>query len=112
MRVGTFQRGSDLTIENWLIQMEAYFILAKIPMESFAGFMSKRIDSLHFVEVLPLMEKKLSYYKFLEKLFKIFCPPDAIHAYLQELNHIRQEREEKITDPLKRVRVLWLKAHP
>ena len=92
-----------MTIENWVMQMEAYFTLAKIPMESFAGFMLTIIDSLHFTEVLPLMEKKLSYYKFRDQLFKIFGAPDAIHAYIQELNRIRHERDEKISDFMNRV---------
>lgn len=45
------------------MQMKAYFILARISMESFAEFMVTKMDSLHFVKDLPLMEKKLSYYK-------------------------------------------------
>ena len=50
--VALFKRGTDMTIENWVMQMEAYFTLAKIPMDSFAGFMLTKIDSLHFTEVL------------------------------------------------------------
>ena len=110
--VALFKRGTDMTIENWVMQMEAYFTLAKIPMDSFAGFMLTKIDSLHFTEVLPLMEKKLSYYRFRDQLFRIFGAPDAIHAYIQELNRIRQERDERISDFMNRVRTLALKAHP
>lgn len=32
-----FSRGTDLNIENWILQMETYFMAAKIPPETIVG---------------------------------------------------------------------------
>ena len=40
-----FERGTDLTIKDWINQMETYFTIGQVPPEAFIGFMLIKIVS-------------------------------------------------------------------
>ena len=98
-----------MSIENWIIQMETFFMAARSPPSSFVGEMLQRIHPKHFDEVRPHIG--LKYFEFREKLFEIFEEPDLIFTWLQQLNRIHQDREETVSTYMDRVRRLVLKAY-
>ena len=40
--VEQFERGTDLTIKDWINQMENYFTIGQVPPDAFVGFMLMR----------------------------------------------------------------------
>ena len=109
--VVSYARGTDLTIENWILQMEAYFKAARIPIDCWVGLMVTKIEARFFNEVSELVEPNGDYFKFRRRLIRVFEEPDAIQAYMQELNRARQDRDEPISDYMSRVRLLVIRAH-
>jgi hypothetical protein len=107
--VEKFERGTDMTIENWILQMETYFLTAQTPADRMVGAMLQKISPKYFDEVRPYI--LFEYQEFREKLFEIFGEPDTIHAKLQELARINQRRDETISEYMNRVRLLVIKAH-
>jgi len=107
--VDRFERNKDLTIENWILQMETYFRAAKVDSDSWVGLMVSKIDARNFEEIKPFI--KLKYHRFREKLLEIFGEPDTVHASLQELSRTVQERDKEISTFMNWIRLLVLKAH-
>ena len=108
--VDRYERGTDLTIKDWISQMETYFTVGQIPPEAFVGYMLMKIVPRHLDEVKEY--KNLDYLAFREKLLEVFEEPDLTTAYLNALASVAQEREESISEYMHRVRLLVLKAHP
>lgn len=95
IEVQNFSRGPYLTIKNWILQMETYFMAAKIAPETIVGLIHK-IEPKHFDEIRT--DTGLSYYQFRKKLFELFQQADNAQARMQELVRVRQNRDESITD--------------
>ena len=108
--VERYERGTDLTIQDWIKQMETYFTVGQVPPEAFVGFMMMKIVPKHLNEIKEF--QNLDYLMFREKLIEVFKEPDMATAYLNALSNINQERDESIPDYMYRVRLLVLKAHP
>ena len=108
--VERYERGTDLSIKDWISQMETYFSVGQIPPEAFVGYMLMKIVPKHLDEVKEF--KTLDYLAFREKLLEVFEEPDLTTAYLNALSNASQERDESISDYMHRVRLLVLKAHP
>ena len=108
--VDKFERGTDLTIKDWINQMETYFVIGQVPSDAFVGFMMTKIVPKHLKEIDQ--HRKLDYLEFREKLIEVFEEPDMATAYLNELSSINQERDESMSVFMHRVRLLVLKAHP
>ena len=108
--VERFERGTDLTIKDWINQMETYFTIGQIPPDTFVGFMMTKIVPRHLTEIKRF--KDLDYLQFREKLVEVFEEPDLATVYLNALGNVAQERDESISDYMHRVRLLVLKAHP
>ncbi len=49
--VERFDRGTDLTIKDWIKQMKTYFTIGQIPPEAFVGFMLRKILPKHLNEI-------------------------------------------------------------
>ena len=108
--VDKFERGTDLTIKDWINQMETYFVIGQVPSDAFVGFMMTKIVPKHLKEIDQY--RKLEYLEFREKLIEIFEEPDMATAYLNQLSSIDQDRDESMSAFMHRVRLLVLKAHP
>ena len=108
--VERYHRGTDLTIEDWINQMETYFTVGQVPPEAFVGFMIMKIVPKHLNEIKEY--QNLDYLEFREKLLDIFEEPDMATAYLGALAAVAQDREESISEYMHRFRLLVLKAHP
>ena len=108
--VERFERGTYLTIKDWVNQMETYFTIGQIPAEAFVGFMLMKNAEKHRNEIKQY--QFLDYLEFREKLVEVFKEPDLATAYLNALSSISQDRDESISDYMQRVRLLVLKAHP
>ncbi len=107
--VERYERGTDLTIEDWINQMETYFTVSQVPPEAFVKFMLMKIVPKHLNEIKEY--QNLDYLAFREKLLEVFEEPDMATAYLGALAAVAQEREETISEYMHRVRLLVLKAH-
>ena len=108
--VERFERGTDLTIKDWINQMETYFSIGQVPPEAFVGFMMMKIVPKHLNEIKQY--KDMDYLPFREKLIEVFAEPDLATAYLSALSGFSQERDETIAEYMLRLRLLVLKAHP
>ncbi len=108
--VERYERGTDMTIEDWVNQMETYFTVGQVPPEAFVGFMLMKIVPKHLNEIKEY--QNLDYLAFREKLLEVFEEPDMATAYLNALATVTQDREETISGYMHRVRLLVLKAHP
>ncbi len=108
--VEQFERGTDLTIEDWINQMETYFTVGQVPPEAFVGFMLIKIVPKHLNEINKY--QNLDYLAFREKMLVVFEEHDMVTAYLNALAMVTQDREETISEYMHRVRLLVLKAHP
>ena len=108
--VDKFERGKDLTIIDWINQMETYFIIGQVPPEAFTGCMQMKIAEKHLNEIQRYVH--LDYLQFWENLVEIFEEPDMATTYMSALQSICQEREEDIPNFMQRVRSYALKAHP
>ena len=108
--VDRYERGTDLTIVDWINQMETYFTVGQVPHEAFVGFMLMKIVPKHLNEIKEY--QNLDYLAFREKLLEVFEEPDMATAYLGSLAAVAQDREETISEYMHRVRLLVLKAHP
>ena len=49
--VERFEHGTDLTIKDWINQMETYFTIGQVPLESFVGFMLMKIVPRYLNEI-------------------------------------------------------------
>ena len=49
--VERYERGTDLTIEVWINQIETYFTVGQVPPEAFVGFMLMKIVPKHLNEI-------------------------------------------------------------
>jgi len=108
--VDRFERGTDLTIENWIGQMETYLLVSQTPATAWVGTLATNIAAKHYDEFKPFL--RLDYHEFREKLVEVFGEADLVHARLQQLARVTQEREEEIPAYLNRVRLLVIKCHP
>ena len=63
--VKRYVRGTDLTIEDWINQMDTYFRVGQVPPEAFVGFMLRKIVPKHLNEINEY--KNLDYLSFREK---------------------------------------------
>ena len=108
--VERYERGTNLTIEDWTNQMEMYFTIGQVPPEAFVGFMLMKIVSKYHNEIKEY--QNLDYLAFREKLLEVFEEPDMATAYLNALATVTQDREETTSEYMIRVRLLVLKAHP
>ena len=90
--------------------METYFTVGQVPPEDFVGFMLMKIVPKHLNEIKEY--QNLDYLAFREKLLEVFEEPDMATAYLNAIATVTQDREEKISEYMHRVRLLVLKAHP
>ncbi len=107
--VERYERGTDLTIADWINQMETYFTVGQVPPEAFVGFMLMKIVPKHLNEIKEY--QNVDYLAFREKLLEVFEEPDMATAYLGALASVAQDREETISEYMHRVRLLVLKAH-
>ena len=64
--VPLFERGKDLTIDNWVRQMETHIKITRIPPDTWIGITSSRIALAHYEEISALLDKGLSYIEFRE----------------------------------------------
>ena len=108
--VERFERRKDLTIKDWIGQMETYFTIGQVPPEDFVGFMLMKIVPRHLNEIKQY--QSLGYLELREKLVEVFAEPDMATVYLSALSSLSQSREESISDYMHRARLLVLKAHP
>ena len=108
--VERFERGTDLTINDWISQMETYFTIGQVPPEEFVGFMLMKIVPRDLNEIKQY--QSLDYLAFREKLVEVFEEPDLSTAYLNALASLSKTRDESISDYMHRARLLVLKAHP
>ena len=49
--VDKFERGKDITIKDWINQMETYFIIGQVPPEAFTGCIQMQIAAKHLNEI-------------------------------------------------------------
>ena len=105
-----FERGTDLTIKDWINQIKNYFTIGQVPFDAFVGFMLMKIVPKHLNEINQY--QSLGYLEFREKLVEVFEKSDMATAYLNALSSLSQTREESISDYMLRARLLILKAHP
>ena len=95
-KVERFERGTDLTIKNWINKMETYFTIGQVPPEAFVGFMLMKIVPRHLNELKQY--QSLDYLGFRKKLVEVFEEPDLATAYLNALASLSQTRYESISD--------------
>ena len=108
--VERFESGTDLTIKDWINQMETYFTIGQVPPEAYVRFMQIKIVPRHLNEIKQ--HQSLDYLSFREKLVEVFDEPDLASAYLNALASLSQTRDESISAYMHRARLLVLKAHP
>ena len=109
-KVERYQRGTDLTIKDWINQMETYFTVGQVTPEAFVSFMLMEIVPKHLNEIKEY--QNLDYLAFLKKLLEVFEEPDMATAYLNALATVTQDGEETISNYMHRVQFLVHKAHP
>ena len=109
-KVERFERGTDLTIKDWINQMETYFTIGQVFPEAFVGLMLMKTIPRYLNEIKQY--QSLDYLAFREKLVEVFEEPDIAIAYLNALASLSQTRDESISDYMHRARLLVLKAHP
>ena len=107
--VERFERGTDLTIKDWINQMETYFTIGQVHPEAYVGFMLMKIVPKHLNEIKQY--QSLDFLPFREKLVEVFEELDLATAYLNALASLSQTRDESISDYMHRARLLVLKAH-
>ena len=105
-----FKRGTDLTIKDWINQMETYFTIGQVPLKAFVKFMLMKIVPRHLNVIKQY--QSLDYLGFREKLVQVFEEPDIATGYLNALASLSQTRDESISDFMHRARLLVRKAHP
>ena len=64
--VEQYERGIDLTIDNWINQMETYFTVGQVPPAAFVGFIFMKIIPKHLNKIIEY--QNLDYLAFREKL--------------------------------------------
>ena len=104
------ERGTALTIEDLINQMETYFTVGQVPLEAFVGFMLIIIVPKHINKIKEYQNFDNLAYR--EKLLEVFKEPHMATACLNTLATVTQNREETISDNMHRVRLLVIKAHP
>ena len=105
-----FERGTDLTIKDWINQIETYFTIGQVPPEAYVGFMLMKIVPRHLNEIKQY--HSLDYLSFREKLVEVFEEPDLATAYLNALASLSETRDESIYNYMHRARLLVIMAHP
>ena len=107
--VERFERGTDLTITDWVDQMETYYTIGQVPPEAFVGFMIMKIVPRQLNETKQC--QSLEYLAFRKKLVEGFDKPDLATAYLNALASPSKTRDKSNSDYMHRARLLVLKAH-
>ena len=102
-----FERGTDLTITDWINQIETYFTIGQVRPEAFVGFMMINIVFRHLNEIKQY--QSLNYLGFRKKLVQVFKKPDLATDALASLS---QARDESNPDYMHRARLLVIKANP
>ena len=64
-----FEHGTDLTIKDWINQMETYFTIGQVPSEAFIGFKLIKIVPRHLNEIKQY--QSIDYITFREKLVAV-----------------------------------------
>ena len=72
--VERFERGTDLTIKDWINQMETSFTIGQVPIKAFVGVMLMKIVPRHLSEINHY--QSLNYLAFREMLVEVFEEPD------------------------------------
>ena len=108
-KVPSFERGTELTIQDLINQMETYFTNGQIPPESFVFFMMTKIVPRHLNKIKQY--RSLDYLPLREKLIKVFEKPDFATTYLNALVTLSQTRDKTISKYMHRARLLVLTAH-
>ena len=108
--VERFERGTDLTINNWINQMTTYFTIGQVPPKAFVGFLIMKIVSRHMNEIKEY--QSLDNLAFREKLLEVFEEPDFATAYLNALASLSQTRDKTISDYMHRARLLVSRLTP
>ena len=108
--VERFERGTDITIYDWINQIEKYFTIGQVPPEAYVGFMLMKIEPTHLNEIKQY--QSFGYFQISDKLVEIFEEPDMATMYLSALSSLSQSREESIYDYMQLAHLFLLKAHP
>ena len=108
--VKKYARGTEVTIKEWIMQMETYFNISSLKPKYYVGFMLQKIAHPYFKEAV--VYKDLRYLDFREKLIEVFGEPDMATARMQDLSMASQEVGESIGDYMNRMRLLVMRAHP
>ena len=105
-----FARGTEVSIKEWIVQMETYFDISSLKPKFYVGFMLQKIAHPYFKEAV--VYKDLRYLNFCEKLIEVFGELDMATARLQDLSRASQEVGELISDYMNRIQLLVMRAHP
>ena len=108
--VEKYARGTEVTIKEWIVQMETYFNISSLKPKSYVGFMMQKIAHPYFKEAV--VYKDLRYLDFRMKLIEVFGEPDMVTARMQDLSRASQDADESIGDYMNRMRLLVMRAHP
>ena len=65
-----FDRGTEVSIKEWIVQMETYFDISSLKPKSYLGFMLPKIAHPYFKE--SVVYQDLRYFDFREKLIEMF----------------------------------------
>lgn len=91
MQGQTFERGTDLTIGNWINQIETYFTICHVQPEVCIMSMLMKIVTKHLNEIKKY--QNFDYLAFREKLLEMFEEPDMATAYLRARAAMAKDRE-------------------
>ena len=105
-----YARSTEVTIKEWIVQMETYCDISSFKPKSYLGFMLQKIAHPYFKEAV--VYKDLRYLDFREKLIEVFGEPDMATARMQDLSRASQETGESIGDYMNSMRLLVMRAYP
>lgn len=94
-------RGTDLTIINWILQIESFFLVASCPPSTYVDEIVQRIFPKYFDQITPHI--RLPYTMFRKKLFKIFGKADRSRVRQSQLATAVQGPEENVCEFINRV---------
>ena len=72
-KVELYERGRDLTFEDWINQMETYFTVEQVPFKALVGFMLMKIVSKHLKGIKNI--RTLSTWRFEKSCLKFSKNP-------------------------------------
>ena len=78
--VEKFSRGTDVSIKEWIVQMESYFETSNFRLKVYVGFILQKIAHPYLKEAV--VYKSMRYLDFREKLIEVFGKPDMATARL------------------------------